>query len=43
MYKSKAWLTKKYVNDRMSIPDIAKLCDVSQQTIYNYLKKFGLK
>lgn len=43
MHKSRAWLTKKYQDDKLSIPEIAKLCGVTQQTIYTYLKKFGLK
>jgi predicted DNA-binding transcriptional regulator AlpA len=42
LYDSKAWLRKKYVMDKMEIPEIAKLCGVTEQTIYRKLHGFGL-
>lgn len=43
MHKSKVWLQKRYLDDKLSIDEIAKLAGVSAQTIYVYLRKFGLK
>lgn len=42
LYTSKAWLKKKYLNDKMSPEEIAVLCGVSRSTVYAKLKEFGL-
>lgn len=42
LYKSKAWLTKRYQVDKKTIQEIAKECDTSHQTIFRYLTEFGL-
>jgi DNA-binding MurR/RpiR family transcriptional regulator len=42
-YKSKDWLYRKYVSERMSPVDIAELAGVSEMTIHRYLNQFGLK
>ena len=41
-YKSKAWLTKRYVNDKKTIQAIANECGVTHVTIYNWLVRFEL-
>lgn len=42
LYKSKAWLYKRYVVERKTIIDIAKEAGCSHMTIQRYLEKFGL-
>lgn len=42
LYKSKAWLTKRYVIDRLTIEEIAKECETTHQTVYRYLVEFDL-
>lgn len=42
LYKSEAWLKRKYLVDKKTPEEIAKLCDVSHMTIYRYIEKFGL-
>lgn len=42
LYKSKSWLTKRYVVDKKTIDEIAKECGTSHQTIYRYLVDFEL-
>ena len=42
LYQSKVWLTKKYVNDRMTIDEIAAVCNVTPRTIYNKLNEYNL-
>lgn len=42
LYTSRAWLWRKFVVEKLSAADIAKLCGVSEPTIYNWLNKFGL-
>ena len=43
LYKSKAWLYKRYVVERKDIVTIAKEAGCSHMTIQRYLEKFGLK
>ena len=43
LYTNEAWLRKRYVFDKKSVPDIAKECETSAETIYVYLAKFGLR
>lgn len=42
IYDSVAWLTLKYVTQRMSVEDIAKEAGVAPNTIRTRLKKAGL-
>ncbi len=42
LYESKTYLTKRYVVEKKGLEEIAKECNVSHQTIYRYLVKFGL-
>jgi len=42
-YRDKDWLRKKYVEEEMVGTEIAKMCDVDPVTIYNWLRKFGIK
>jgi predicted DNA-binding protein YlxM (UPF0122 family) len=37
LYKSKAWLYKRYIVDKKTIEEIAKEANTSHQTIYRYL------
>ena len=43
LYTNETWLRKRYVMDKKSPEDIAKVCGVSSETIYVYLAKFGLR
>lgn len=43
LYKSKAFLHKRYVQDKKTPEEIASECGCTVQTIYVYLNKFGLK
>lgn len=43
LYKSKSWLTRKYLVDKLSEEEIAKLANTTQVTINRYLREFGLK
>jgi len=43
LYKSEAWLRRKYLHERLSETEIAALAGTSQVTINTWLKKFGLK
>lgn len=42
-YRNKEWLKEKYVDERMHGTKIAEICDVHSTTIYNWLRKFGIK
>lgn len=42
-YKNKAFLHKRFVQDKCTPQEIADECGVTVQTIYLYLTKFGLK
>ena len=43
LYKSKTWLKLRYLRDKMSPEQIARLCDVNEKTIRRYIDKFGFK
>ena len=43
LYTNEAYMRKRYVMDKKSPEDIAKECEVSVETIYVYLAKFGLR
>lgn len=43
LYKSELWLRKRYHLDKRTPEQIAKECEVSVETIYVYLAKFGLR
>jgi methenyltetrahydromethanopterin cyclohydrolase len=43
LYSSELWLKKRFLVDKKTPQDIAKECDVSVETIYVYLAKFGLR
>lgn len=42
LYANRLWLYKRYCVDRKTVEEIAKETGTRKQTIYNYLKKFGL-
>lgn len=42
LYQSQAWLRKKYVVDKKTPEEIAKICGANLVTIYRYLEKYGL-
>ena len=42
-YRDKNWLFDQYVNEKKSIREIAKICNVSFMPISDYLKKFDIK
>jgi transposase-like protein len=41
-YKSKPWLAKRYLTDKKTVEEIAKECNVTAMTVFNWLKKFDL-
>lgn len=43
LYANEAWLKKRVHLDKKTPEQIAKECGVSVETIYLYLKKFGLR
>ncbi len=43
IYDSKAWLTRRYVVDKMTEEEIAKAAGTSQPTIHRALIKYNLK
>lgn len=43
LYQSKAWLYKRYVVDRLTQEEIAKLAGTTQVTIKRWIDKFDLK
>ena len=43
MYTNEAWLKKRFFIDKKTPLEIAKECDVTVETIYVYLAKFGLR
>lgn len=43
LYTNESWLRKRYVMDKKTPQEIAKECNVSMETIYVYLAKFGLR
>ena len=42
LYESKRWLHKKYVIERLTEQEIARLAGTTQVTINRWLKKHGL-
>lgn len=42
LYKSKVWLTRRYVTQKKTVTEISKECNASVQTIQNWLEKFEL-
>jgi NACalpha-BTF3-like transcription factor len=43
LYDSQTWLKQHYLINHESVEQIAKTCNVSQNTILNALRKHGLK
>jgi hypothetical protein len=43
LYQSEAWLRRKYLVERKSPEEIAKMCDATLMTIYRYLDKYGIR
>lgn len=43
LYTNESWLRKRFVFDKKTPQEIAKECQVSIETIYVYLAKFGLR
>ena len=43
MYKDKDWLYQKYIVEKLSSGDIAKICNCSDETIRKWLIKFYIK
>lgn len=41
-WRSKAWLYKKYVAERLNEQEIAKLANTNQSTINRWIKRHGL-
>lgn len=41
-YQNKEWLEKKYIGEKLSTHQIAKLCGVNDTTIGNWLRRFGI-
>lgn len=42
LYQSEQWLRRKYVTEKKTAAEIAKICDVTEMTIFRYLDKFKL-
>jgi DNA invertase Pin-like site-specific DNA recombinase len=43
MYLNEAWMRRKYLVEGLKPEEIAIMCNVSPQTIYNALNKMGLR
>jgi len=43
LYQNRNWLNKKYLNDKLSINQIAELCNCNHVTIWNWLIKLNIK
>jgi hypothetical protein len=43
LYTSEAWLRRRYVTEKKTAAEIAKICGTTEMTIDRYLDKFGLK
>lgn len=41
-YQNKEWLNQKYSKEELDAYQIAKLCEVNSETIYNWLRKFNI-
>src|SRR5665811_1959404 len=42
IYSDKEWLTERYVNQKMSLREIAKICKSDFKTIHYWVRKFDL-
>ena len=42
LYGDKDWLYTKYIKEKLSIPTIAKLCNVDSLTIFRWLKRYNI-
>jgi len=42
LYRSEAWLRRKYIEERKSIKDIAAECGASYNSVASYLRKFKI-
>jgi len=42
-YRNRGWLIQKYSSERLPVKAIGKICGVSDCTICNWMKKFGIK
>ena len=42
MYKNKNWFKKRYLKEKLSTTQIAKVCNIGQTTICKWLKKFNI-
>lgn len=43
LWQSEDWLRRKYLHERLTETEIAKLAGTSQVTINTWLKRFGLR
>ena len=43
MHENKKWLYQKYWNENLPTKEIARLCNVSVSTIWNWLKKLNIR
>lgn len=43
LYRNKDWLYDKYINEQLSTRQIAKILNVSQKTILNWLNKYNIQ
>jgi hypothetical protein len=41
-YHNREWLKYKYINEKLNACQIAKICNVNSETIYNWLRKFHI-
>jgi len=39
-YRNQDWLIQKYINEKLSTIKIAKICNVTEGTIRNWMKKY---
>lgn len=42
LFHYRQWLRQKYIDENLSIREIANMCRVDHTTIFYYLRKFGL-
>lgn len=42
-YKSEAWLRSRYVDDRMTMDEMAALCGVAGSTVAKFMKRYGIE
>ena len=41
-YRNKEWLYKKYIKEKLSMPQISEICNISSGTINNWMKKYNI-